>query len=67
MKHEYYINYKIDNEQIIDAETLRQAEHGKNYLNPNDFMFLCEAENMHEAEQYYRREQALTLYECNHP
>ena len=64
---EFYINYKIDDEQIIDLATLEAAENGKNYLNPDDFMFLCEANNIEEAEQFNRHENMLAKWECNHP
>lgn len=38
---------------IIDEEAFCQAERGENYLNPEDFMFLCEAGSMKEANEYY--------------
>lgn len=64
---EFYINYKIDNEQIIDLHTLEEAERGNNYFNPDDFIFLCEAETLEEAQQKHRNECFLTWCEKLHP
>ena len=38
---------------IIDDEAMYQAERGMNYLNPNDYDYLCDADTAHEAEEYY--------------
>jgi hypothetical protein len=38
---------------IIDDEAMYQAERGINYLNPDDYDYLCDADTMHEAEEYY--------------
>lgn len=54
MKKTYYVNVNqlIDNDAtIIDEETLKAAEQGKNYLNPDDFILHGEFENMEEARQ----------------
>lgn len=48
----YFVNimsYCTATPIIIDEETLLQAERGENYLDPEDFMFLCEAPSMAEA------------------
>lgn len=55
----YYIRtetYGSAKPHIIDEETMYQAEHGMNYLNPDDFMFLCEDENMAGAKEQYWEE-----------
>lgn len=56
----YYINYKIDEEQIIDEQTLEE----ENYINADDFMFLCEAETLEEAQQKHRNDCALASIEA---
>lgn len=38
---------------IIDESTLEQAEKGLNYLNPDEFNFLCEAESLEKADEIY--------------
>ena len=48
---------------IIDEHTMEEAEQGKNYLNPDDFDFLCEAETMEEAERYYDKEQSDSIFD----
>lgn len=48
---------------IIDEHTMEEAEQGKNYLNPDDFDFLCEAESMEEAERYYDKEQSDSIFD----
>ena len=56
---EYYIRIATYGEgapHIIDEEAMYQAERGMNYLNPDDFMFLCEADCMAEAKEYYMEE-----------
>lgn len=55
----YYIatlTYGTSNPIIIDEETMYQAEHGMNYLNPDDFMFHCEADCMADAKEQYWEE-----------
>jgi hypothetical protein len=39
--------------QIIDEEAMEQAGRGANYLNPDEFDYLCEAETAQDAEDYY--------------
>jgi hypothetical protein len=41
---------------IIDEEAMYQAERRMNYLNPDDYMFLCDAQNMAEATETYWEE-----------
>ena len=41
---------------IVDEEAIYQAERGMNYLNPDEYDFLCEAESMHDAEKFYDEE-----------
>ena len=56
---EFYIRintYGTGTPHIIDEEAMYQAERHMNYLNPDDFMFLCEAENMAEAKAQYWEE-----------
>lgn len=55
----YYIKsetYGTGTPNIIDEETMIQAEQGKNYLNPDDYMFHCEADCMEDAEEQYWKE-----------
>lgn len=55
----YYIrtdSYGTSSPNIIDEETMYQAENRMNYLNPDEYMFLCEADCMHEAKEYYWKE-----------
>ena len=63
----FYINYRINEEQIIDERTLEDAENGKNYLNPDDFMFLCEANSLEDAQDKYRTDCMFAEYEKYHP
>ena len=52
----YYIKtdtYGTGMPNIIDEETMYQAEHRMNYLNPDDYMFLCEADCMADAKEQY--------------
>lgn len=52
----FYINYRNNRlleEQIIDEKTLQDAEKGLNYLNPDDFIYLCDANSLEEAEDKY--------------
>lgn len=56
MANTYFIKittWGTDMPQIIDEETLQQAERGGNYLNPDDYDFLCEADCIEDAEDYY--------------
>ena len=48
--------YGTNTPHIIDEETMEQAEKGRNYLNPEEFMFHCEADSMNEAEEQYWKE-----------
>lgn len=41
---------------IIDEEAMYQAEQGMNYLNPDEYEFLCEAEHMAAAKEFYWEE-----------
>lgn len=55
----YYIRiatYGTGTPHIIDEEQMYQAERGMNYLNPEEFMFHCEADCMHDAKQLYWEE-----------
>lgn len=63
----FYINYRSNEEQIIDERTLENAENGNNYLNPDDFMFLCEADSLEDAQDKYRTDCMLSEYEKCHP
>lgn len=38
---------------IIDEKTLIAAENGENYLDAEDYNFLCEANSIEEADKYY--------------
>lgn len=56
---EYYIcvsTYGTNEPHIVDEESMYQAERGMNYLNPDEFMFLCEAECLHDAKEQYWKE-----------
>jgi hypothetical protein len=53
---EYYIRtatYGTDRPDIIDDEAMYQAERGMNHLNPSEYMFHCEADNLHDAKEQY--------------
>lgn len=55
----YYIrieSWGTSSPHIIDDEAMSLAELGMNYLTPDDFMFLCEAGSMAEAEEFYWEE-----------
>lgn len=56
---------------IIDDEAMYQAERGLNYLNPNDYDYLCEADSLHDAEEYYADELSNAIFtaiaEAAHP
>ncbi|MGN0999721.1 MAG: hypothetical protein ACI4PO_09235 [Faecousia sp.] len=56
---EYYIRiatHGTNTPHIIDEEAMYQAERGMNYLNPDEFMFLCEADCMNDAKEQYWEE-----------
>lgn len=56
---EYYIRiatYGTPFPDIIDDETMFQAEIGMNYLDPEEFMYLCDGDSMHDAEEQYFEE-----------
>ncbi len=60
----YYVNiftYCTSTPHIIDEETMLQAERGENYMNPEDFMFLCEAPSMVEAIECHDEERSRHL------
>lgn len=62
----YYIRiltYGTSAPHIIDEETLLQAERGENYLNPDDFMFHCEAHTMEEAIEYHDEERSRAMFD----
>ena len=70
----FFINmstWGTPNPQIIDDEVMCQSERGKNYLNPDDFDFLCEAETARDAEKFYFEEFSNYVFdhiaECTHP
>lgn len=63
----FYINYKISGEEIIDERTLDDAINGKNFLNADDFVFLCEAVSLEDAQDKYREDCWLTECEKYHP
>lgn len=63
----FYINYRIAEEQIIDEKTLKEAEQGLNDLRPDDFMFLCEADSLEDAQDKYRTDCMLAECERCHP
>lgn len=54
---EFYIStatYGTNLPHIVDEEAMYQAERGMNSLNPDEFMFHCEADCLHDAlEQYW--------------
>ena len=49
-------SYGTNKPHIIDEEVMYQAEHGMNYLNPDEFMYHCEADNIHDAMESYWEE-----------
>lgn len=56
---EYYIRistYGTNMPDIIDEEVMYQAERGMNYLTSDEFMYLCDAECQHDAEDQYWNE-----------
>ena len=53
---EYYIRtatYGTNQPDIIDDEAMYQAERGMNPLNLDEYMFHCEADNLHDAKEQY--------------
>lgn len=55
----YYIKtstYGTNMPSIIEEEVMYQAERGMNYLNPDDYMFHCEADCLHDAKKQYWEE-----------
>lgn len=57
--NEYYIRistYGTNEPDIVDEESLYQAERGMNYLRPDEFMFYCEAKCLNDAEEQYWEE-----------
>jgi hypothetical protein len=63
---EYYIRistYGTNEPHIVDEESMYQAERGMNYLSPDEFMFLCEAECLHDAEEQYWKEFSETAFD----
>lgn len=70
----YYIrisSWGTETPDIIDDKIMYQAEHGMNYLNPDDYDFLCEAECMRDAESFYDEELSDYIFtrfaESSHP
>lgn len=70
----YYIRtatYGTETPHIVDEEQIYQAERGMNYLNPDEFNYLCEAGCMKDAEEQYWEEFSKSvldyLSEKNHP
>ena len=56
---EYYIRtatWGTSKPHIIDEEAMYQAERGMNHLNPDEFMFHCEADCMADAKEQYWEE-----------
>lgn len=67
---EYYIQMDTigtNKPVLIDEEQMYQAERGMNYLNPDDFMFACEADCLHDAIQQCLDEFWQTQVERMHP
>ena len=55
-KMRYFVDLRTwgtETPNIIDDKVMVYAEQGKNYLNPDDYDFLCEAECMKDAEEFY--------------
>lgn len=55
----YYIKtdtFGSDKPVLIDEEIMLQAEQGMNYLNPDDYMFFCEADCLADAKEFYWEE-----------
>lgn len=71
---EFYIQlstWGTETPNIVDDEAIYQAERGMNYLDANDFDFLCEADCLRDAENYYFDEISKAAFEAiaesNHP
>ena len=65
MKKAYFVNQnQLYDPQavIIDESTLDAAEQGKNYLNPDDFIFHGEFTSEEEARQALWNEQGDAIY-----
>jgi len=45
--------YGTNEPHIVDEKAIDQAEHGMNYLNADEFTFLCEADCLDDAKEYY--------------
>lgn len=74
MQNDYYIQLSTwgsEAPNIIDAETMENAERGLNYLNPEDFNYLCEAACAHDALEFYFEELSKAYFdsiaEAMHP
>ena len=48
----------------VDDKAIYQAERGMNYLNPDDYDFLCEADSLHDAEEVYFEELSNYIFDC---
>ena len=58
---EWYIRtetYGTTQPHIVDEEAMYQAERGMNYINPNEFIYLCDADCLAEAIDYHAQEAA---------
>ena len=64
-------DYREYNAHIIDEDIMKQAEQGKNYLNPDDYDFLCDASSADEARKIHLDERSAMLNqefgEWDHP
>ena len=72
MKQPYFINYKVDSfhtcdPMVIDLKTMEKVEKGLNYLDPDDFVFLCEADSLEDAVQRHRQDLMMAEWERSHP
>lgn len=70
MKQDYYIKIDTYGERdvmIINGNVMEQAERGENYLDPEEFMFLCEAESAEEAACYHATTVCSEMMDRNHP
>ena len=70
----YYINMNTIDQydaHIIDDAALEAAERGGNYLNADDFMFLCDAESFEQAKAIWVEEWNQSVFnreaEKHHP
>lgn len=67
VQNDYYIQLSTwgsETPNIIDAETMENAERGLNYLNPEDFNYLCEAGCLHDAEEFYFEELSEAIFDA---